>query len=217
MIMVEQIPSSGPGATPAPGSPAMGTTSVGATPPKTPATLEEALAEIAEIRRHATNKEEEASRHGKNLSAAEKELAAYKEKERLAQEAQLSEVQKATKLAQDLQQKYEAEHKAHVAALVKLAASAKGIIDPDLAALAIASQLEFGDDGMPSNLDKALDDLIKNKPYLAAKPAEAPASPAQTARPPAVPAMNPGRTSIQPATPQGPFQPTRLTDVYKRP
>jgi hypothetical protein len=198
---------------PATGTPA----SPGATPSKLPATLEEALAELAKVQQHATNKEQEASRHGKNLSAIEKELAAYKEKERLAQEATLSEIDRAKKQALDLQQKYEAEHKAHVNALVKLAAASKGIIDPDIAALAIEPSLEFDESGMPSNLDKALDDLVKSKPYLAAKPNEAPATPAQTARPPQVPPMNPGRTTIQPSAPQGPFQPTRLTDVFKRP
>lgn len=50
---------------------------------------------------------------------------------------------------------------------VKSAAMSKGIIDPELAALALKDKLEFDDEGMPTNLDKALDDLLKAKPYLA--------------------------------------------------
>jgi hypothetical protein len=199
--MTEQLPndpSSVPGATPATGSPATGNTSVGATPTKTPTTLEEALAKLAELERHATNKEEQASRHGKDLTAAQKRLAEYEAKERQAQEATLSEVQKATKKAEELQQRYEQEHKQHISALVKLAASSKGIIDPDLAALAIADGLEYDDKGMPSNLDKLLEDLVKNKPYLAAKPAETQATPAQTAQRPQFTANNPGRQNITP-------------------
>jgi hypothetical protein len=160
---------------------------------------------------------EEAKKLRSESANMRKRLKAYEDAEKAAQDAALSQVEKANKAAQELQQKYEAEHRAHVAALVKLAASAKGIIDPDLAALAIEASLEFDEQGMPSNLDKTLDDLVKSKPYLAAKPAEQPASPAQTARPPAVPAMNPGRTSIQPSAPQGTFAPTRLTDVFKHP
>jgi hypothetical protein len=201
------------GATPTPATPATGTPSVGATPTKTPSTLEEALAQLAEIQRHATNKEEQATRHGKDLTAAQKELAAYKEKERLAQEAQLSEVQKLAKQKEEAEQRYQQEHKQHINALVKLAAQSKGIIDPDLAALAIEKSLEFGDDGMPSNLDKLLDDLLKNKPYLAAKPAE-PATNTQQ-RPPMTPANNPGRSTIIQPGQLPPSQWPKLGDILK--
>ena len=84
----QETPPSAP-ATGTPGQPATGTPASGATPTKPTTTIEEALARIAELERHSKNKEEEASRHGKNLSAAEKELAAYKEQDRLAQEATL--------------------------------------------------------------------------------------------------------------------------------
>src|SRR5215471_12636167 len=79
-------------ATGTPGQPATGTGSSGATPPKP--SIEELQARIADLERHATNKTEEAARHGKNLSAAEKRLAEYEEKERVAKEATLSEIDK---------------------------------------------------------------------------------------------------------------------------
>jgi hypothetical protein len=211
-----QTPSSGGGATPDTGTPATGTASVGATPTKIIATtLEEALARIAELEKHANNKSEEAARHGKNLTAAEKELAAYKEKERLAQEATLSEIDKAQKRAADLEAQIQQYKQELINAQVRLAAKDKGIIDPEMAALALHDKLEYGDDGMPSNLDKALDDLIKNKPYLVPKPDEAtPASAAQTAnRTPVLPAMNAGRSNIvSPAGQSIPGQRPRLTD-----
>lgn len=213
--MPEQLPnntSPDGGATPTPGTPATGTNpSIGATPPKQPATLEEALAELAELRRHATNKEEQATRHGKDLTTAQKKLAEYEAKERQAQEATLSEIEKANKAKAELEQKYQQEHKAHVNALVKLAASSKGIIDPDLATLAIADKLEFDDGGLPSNLDKLLEDLIKAKPYLA-KAAEPATTPAQQRPTPQFTANNPGRSGIvQPG--QAPQRIPRLTDT----
>jgi len=186
-----------PGSLPATGTPS--TPSQGVTPAKI---VEELQAKIAELERHSKNKEEEAARHGKNFTAAEKELAAYKEKDRLANEAALSDVQKATNRATELEALNQQYKQELINAKVRLAAQSKGIIDPDLAAMAIQKDLELGDDGMPTNVDKALDDLIKNKPYLApksAEPTQEQTTPAQTAsqqRPPTTPVGNPGRSSI---------------------
>lgn len=225
-MTTEQSSSGGEGATPATPAPATGImTASGATPPKQSATtLEEALARIAELEHHSNNKSEEAARHGKNLSAAQKELDAYKEKERLAQEAALSESQRLEKRAIEAEQQIQQYKQQLVSAQVQLAAQKIGIIDPEMAALAVQGSLEYGKDGLPSNLDDALKTLVKNKPYLLApKPAEptqtepsTPASPAQTAQPnraPAVPAMNPGRTSIAQPGSLPPGKPTRLNEV----
>lgn len=211
-------PATGTPGTPATGTPSS-TPSTGATPTKT---VEELQARIAELERHATNKTEEAARHGKNLTAAEKELAAYKEKERIASEAALSEVEKASKRAQELEQLNQQYKQELINTKVRLAAQSKGIIDPDIAAMAIQKDLELGSDGMPTNVDKALDDLIKNKPYLAPKAADLTqeqTTPAQTAnnqRPPATPAMNPGRSSISQPSQTVPGQIVRLNDVFRR-
>lgn len=222
----QETPPSAP-ATGTPGTqPATGTPASGATPTKPTTTIEEALARIAELERHSKNKEEEASRHGKNLTTAEKELAVYKEKERLAQEATLSEIDKASKRAQELEALNQQYKQQLISSQVRLAAQAKGIINPDIAALAIQDKLEAGSDGMPTNVDKALDELIKGNPYLvkaAEAPAETPpASPAQTVTPPAlqtpaIPAMNPGRTSIAAPNQLPPGQPVRLDQLqWKR-
>ena len=90
-----------------------------------------------------------------------------------------------------------------ISKMVQLTAKEKGTIDKELAALAIQGKLELGEDGMPTNVDKALDDLIKNKPYLAPKSQEQAqeqtSNPAQTAnnqQAPRTPVMNPGRSQI---------------------
>src|SRR5690242_15523095 len=181
---------------PAP-TPATGTSQTGATPAKPTegaAELERDLARIAELEKHAANKEDEAKRHGKKLKA-------YEEAEEQQKLAAMSELEKASKRAADAEQQHQQaqatikQYQQQLAtAYVKLAAQAKGIIDPEMAALAIQSGLEYGEDGMPTNIDKALDDLVKNKPYLKKpEPAETPAPtpPAQTAptaqRTPAIP------------------------------
>jgi hypothetical protein len=211
--------------------PAIGTpTSPSATLTKPATTLEEALARIADLERHAANKEEEAKRHGKNLTSAEKRLADYEAKERAQQEAALSEAQRSEKRALDAEQLIQRYKDDLISARVELAAHSLGIIDPGIAALAIKSTLEYGDDGLPTNVDDALKALVKSKPYLAPpKPAEQtqatpPATPAQTAHPPAyqtpaIPAMNPGRSSIAAPGSLPPGHITRLSDpsVFKRP
>src|SRR5260370_217896 len=96
-ILMTQTPSPGAGATPPPGSPATGTpASPGATPAQATLTLEEALKRIHDLEQHAQNKTEEASRHGTRLTAAERELAAYKAAEEAAKAAQMSELEKAS-------------------------------------------------------------------------------------------------------------------------
>ena len=207
-----------------PSTPAMGT-STGATPTKPAMSLEDALARIADLEKHATNKEEEAKRHGKKLKA-------YEEAEEAQKLAAMSELEKANKRvadAEQLHQQAQAQIKQYqqqlATAYVKLAAQAKGIIDPEMAALAIQSGLEYGEDGMPTNIDKALDGLIKSKPYLAPpKPAETPAEPApptpaqtaQATRPPAIPAMQPGRTNIAPPNAPAPGKIPTWNDIYRR-
>jgi DNA-binding protein YbaB len=130
--------------------------------------------------------------------------------------AALSDVEKATKQAQEFQQKYEQTQKQLVAAHVKIAAQKLGIVDPAIAALAIADKLEFGEDGLPTNADKLLDELIKGG-GIVVRTAEQPATP-NTPRPPATPANNPGRSAIVPPgqQPQG-RRPTLYDDgIWKK-
>lgn len=146
----------------------------------------------------------------------EKRLLALSEVERSK-----AEIVKAEKRAAEAEARTQQYLEQLVTAQVKLAAQAMGIIDPDMAAMAVHSSLEYGEDGMPSNLDKALTALIKNKPYLAPKPAappaEPPVTPAQTANaqtPATLPPFNVnGRSSLQQPGALASGKPTRLEDV----
>lgn len=211
--MSNETSSSGESVTPPSDTPVTGTpASTGATPEKpttTAPTPEETAARIAELERALRNATEERDRHRKKLSG-------YEDAERKAQEAQLSEIERATKRATEAESRSEQYRQQLVTAHVKLAAQAKGIIDPDLAALAIAAELEYGDDGMPNNVEKALEKLVKNKPYLVAQQAQqqqTPTAPLQGGAP-AVPAMNPGRSQIVPpeAVPPGKLS---IADAYR--
>jgi len=193
--MSNELSSSTEGVTPPVDTPVTGTpASQSVTPekPNTTAASEETAARIAELERSLKNATEERDRHRKKLSS-------YEDAERKAQEAQLSEIEKVTKRATESDARAEAFRQQLVATSVKLAATRLGIIDPDLAALAIQSDLEY-EDGMPTNVEKALEKLIKNKPYLAPPAQQAqqsePAEPPARVGAPAVPAMNPGRSTI---------------------
>ena len=207
--------------------PATGNTAPsGATPEKAALSLEEATKRLADLEHSNFNAKEELERHRKKLTAYEKQEKETAEAKRLADEAQLSEIERTKKQHSELQAEYEAFKKMMQDRIVRYEiegqASRLGIIDPEAAsALMNKSLLEFNEDGTPSNAEKLLKDLIKNKPYLApAKPEDPPATPAQTAtqqKPPLTPAMNPGRSSIavQGTPPQG--QITRLDQIqFKR-
>lgn len=170
---------------------------------------------------------EEARKLRSEAANLRKRLKGYEDAEQAARDAQLSEVELSKKQLADLQTKYDAYIKTTQERIVRYAverAAAKlNIIDPEAAATLLnRAELEFDNDGTPTNATKLLERLIKNKPYLA-PPAQTPASPAQTAEPtkpaaPAIPAMNPGRTTIQaPTTPASPGRIPRLNDVYRRP
>jgi len=201
-------------ATLADGKPVTGTPSGGATPPKNvAATLEEALARIAELEHATKNATEERDRHRKKLTA-------YEEAEKKAQEAQLSEVERTKKQHADLQSKYESDTAALISQIVNLRvkeiAAKLGIIDPDAAVRLIDDEFEVDDEGNVTNAEELLKALLKNKPYLAGTPAPTPASP-QARQAPATPAMNPGRSSIAAPGTRTPGSIPTWEDVFKRP
>jgi len=215
------------GLTPASGSSLTDTpASEGLKPQKNALTLEEALKKLSDYEHEVQLARGAEDRLGKKLSSYEKKEKEAAEAKRLADEAQLSEIERTKKQHADLQSEYEAFKKMMQDRIVRYEiegqASKLGIIDPEAAsALMNKSLLEFNEDGTPNNAEKLLKDLIKNKPYLApAKPEDPPATPAQTAsqqQPPLTPAMNPGRSSIavQGTPPQG--QITRLDQIqFKR-
>jgi hypothetical protein len=217
-----QTPSSGAGATPNPGSPATGTPASGATPPAAALTLEDALKKIAELEQHAQNKTEEASRHGNRLTAAEKELAAYKAAEEAAKAAQMSELEKAQKLHADLQEQHEAlaaelfearvfQDVARYADKFNFNVSADTLMR---FLLMDEDAIEF-EEGKPTNIEKLLSALAKNEPGLVKQSAVTPNSPVVGT--PTIPAMNPGRSSIASPGQSVPGRIPSWNEIYKRP
>lgn len=207
--------SSGPATgTPAPGS---------ATPPVAALTLEEALKKLADLEHAHGNATEEVERHRKKLSAYEKAEKEREAAKKAAEEAQLSEIERITKQHTELQAQHTAmqqqmQHRL-VSYEVERQASKLGIIDPDAAAKLLDwNELEYDENGIPSNAAKVLEKLVKSKPYLAPtqpqQPPEPSAQPAASVRSaPTIPAMNPGRTTIASPgvrTPGG--KPPRLSD-----
>lgn len=102
------------------------------------------------VKQHEESKLSETERLQKRLAELEREQAAW---QRERQERTL---------------KYE----------TMLAASRLGIVDPEAAyRLLDLAKLEFDEDGNPRNLDKALQELLKAKPYLAGHAAAVAGSP----------------------------------------
>ncbi len=152
--------SGGGGVTPNPSSPVTGTPAQsGVTPATTPALAQEdALKRIADLERSLGNAKEENDRHSKRLSAYEK---AEKEAEAAAQaakDAQLSEIERVKKEHLKAEARIQQLQQENIVEKVINAAHKKGIIDPDLAALAILQDKSLLDEnGMPTDLDKALE------------------------------------------------------------
>ncbi|SRR6266571_2933294 len=209
----ENTSGSGTGVTPQPSpTPVTGTPAAPASVTQQTATLaqEDALKRIADLERSLGNAKEENDRHSKRLSAYEKLEKEQAEAKRIADEAQLSEIERIKKQHQDAEARIKQQQQQLVMAQVKLVAKDKGIINPELIAPVVERKLEYDKDGEPTNLEAVLDELIKGNPYLV-KPAEPAPSPAVPT--PAIPAMNPGRSSIPGpgANPTG--KPTRLSDI----
>lgn len=162
-------------------TPATGTPQNGATPNAKPTTIEEALARIEQLERHASNKEEQATRHGKALSTVEHELAAYKEKERLAEEARLPDAEKQALAAKKLQEQLANLQKERddattryqeyrITTELERAARRIGATNENHIADAIKlidrSELDFGEDGTPTNAEKLLKKFAESHSWL---------------------------------------------------
>ena len=142
-------------------SPASESPQAGATPNSTNATTrtpDDYERQIAELRK-------ENAAHRTRQSAYEKAQAE-------AEAAKLSDLEKANKRAADLEAQLNDRTRAYqerlVKAEIKAGAAGVGIIDPDAAVKLLDwSQFEYDDEGVPTNISKLLDQLVKDKPYLA--------------------------------------------------
>jgi len=100
-----------------------------------------------------------------------KRLRELEAKVKADEEAKLSEQEKLQKRLSELEREREAwaleRQERTVRYEVMLAASKLNIVDPEAAyKLLDLSTLEFDDEGLPTNLDKSLKDLLKARPYL---------------------------------------------------
>jgi hypothetical protein len=110
---------------------------------------------------------EEARRLRSEGKALRDRLKAFEDAEKKRQDAQLSEMEKANQRAEAAEARIKQQQQQLIAAQVKLAAQAKGIINPDLIAPYLADKLEYdAESGMPANLEKVLNDLLTQNPYL---------------------------------------------------
>jgi hypothetical protein len=97
------------------------------------------------------------------LSDLEKEVKAHKD-EKLTEAEKL---QQKAREAEEKAQSVEAQLKAERTMLtIEREARKLSIVDPEMAALAIQSRVEYDKDGKPTNVETLLKDLVKNKPFL---------------------------------------------------
>ena len=97
-------------------------------------------------------------------------LQAYEQEKQAAQDAQLPEIDRLKKQVADSESVHTALVERIVQYEVERAATKLGVIDPDAAARLLDwDALEFDENGMPTNADGLLKDLLKAKPYLAGR------------------------------------------------
>lgn len=105
----------------------------------------------------------EAADNRRKLQAAEAKLKEASDKD-------LSETERLTKAAKEADEKAtaaELKSRTRLARAEVLAAAAKAnIVDPDAAYKLISDQIEFDDEGEPKGVDKLIEQLAKDKPYL---------------------------------------------------
>lgn len=139
-------------------------------------------------REEARKLRSEAAALRKRAKDAEAELASRRE-------AEMTEAEKAAKRAEQAEQAArdtaERLRQANLKAEVAINATKHGV-DPALATKLIREDVEFDDDGEPTNVSKLLADLVKSHPQLAAKPSVEAGSPAN----PGNPAGNPPETDV---------------------
>ncbi len=116
-----------------------------------------------------------------------KRLRELEQKAQEQENAKLSETERLQKRLAELEREQAAYQRERQERTLKyetmLAASRLGIVDPDAAyKLLDLAGIEFDEDGTPRNIEAALKELLKAKPYLAAQPAAISGSPTNPAR-----------------------------------
>ncbi len=112
----------------------------------------------------------------KEATAQMKELEQLRAEKKAADEAKLSEQERQANRIKQLEAEVEHERTERQERTnryeVQLHAAKLGIVDPEAAVKLLDwGQLEYDADGRPSDVDKALKQLVKDRPYLAGAPA----------------------------------------------
>lgn len=118
-------------------------------------------------------------------------LKAFEDAQAAADAAKLSDIEKATKAREAAEASAAAYHVRLASLLVEREAAKLGIIDPELAALAIQGKLTIDKDGNPENAAELLQALVKEKPYLVGS--------SQPQRVTSGGATNPGKSATTPS------------------
>lgn len=195
---------------------------------------------IAELEHSGLNAKEELDRHRKKVSSYEKAEAEREAQRKAAEEAQLSEIDRIKKQHAEIQAERESLlqelQQTRIQHAVMAQATTLNFIHPEIAAKLVDwSELEYSEQGHPTNTAKLLEKLAKSMPELVRasqaptqpeSPNTQPTTPTQAAsnapalKPapfaPSVPAMNPGRSNIPAPGSNPPGRIPRLADVWSR-
>lgn len=138
---------------------------------------------------------EDFARLKKELEATRREAAGHRTKLKSFEDAQaaadaakLSDLERATKQAEEHAKAAETFKRALAAAKLENAAIKSNAIDADAVVALLSGKLDFADDGQPTNVDELVKALAKDKPHLF-KPATEPTKPPVSSGG----ASNPGR------------------------
>ena len=137
------------------------------------------------------------------IAKLRKESAAYRNKDKELDQlkadtevANLNDLEKAQKRATAAEQQAATYRDRIASQEVRLRALEKGFADPTDAMDMLRTSLQYDDDGMPKDLDDALDALLKAKPYL-----KRPEAAAAKAAPSSGGATNPSKSTTSQAQP----------------
>lgn len=130
---------------------------------------------------------DEARKLRREAQGLRKRLAELETADNKRKQAELSELELAQARLKELETQISTAAKAHQDQVLRyevmLKASAMNVVDPEaVVRLLDVSSLEFDDDGRPTNVEKALKDLLKAKSYLVKLPDPSGAAPNTNAR-----------------------------------
>lgn len=159
---------------------------------------------------------EEAKKLRQEHNSLRRRLAEYEQAAQAAADAQLSETEKLTKQLASLQEQNAAlqveQQQWRLAREIARHAPSLNLIDPDAASLMLQAggELAYDDGGNPTNVEKLLQKLIAEKPYLVSSNVRMPPPPPTSGG-----ATNPGRSAVPAAQPQPQPSARELYDRHK--